>query len=413
MNLMTINRLTRLIFLAGALCFSNALYAQVKGLIQIRAVQGDDTRSFQEGGLGLYRHDTKSDELILSQGILDFNVDLASSWSAHGVLNANQDPDVGLGFTQAYVKYQPLSNSNYKWHVRVGGFYPLMSLENPDIGWTSPYNYTNSAINSWIGEEVRTVGAEVTIKRPAKRFNSAHSFSFVGATFKGNDPAGTLLAWRGFALHDRQTTFNESVKFAPVAALNTYELRWQANQVLPFEEVDGRFGYYAGVHWDYLKKSQFRIYYYNNNGDPTTLNISTGQYAWDTRFTSAAWLYKFNNKTRFIAQVLNGKTEMGANALIDNAFYSHYLMLSHKEGKHRVSVRYDYFKVTDNDTTAFDPNASNGEGLTATWRYQLTNKLQIGVEGSALKSVAKNREPIGFNERISQQQIMLNAQWRF
>ena len=169
---MTINRLMRLAFLAGALCFSNALYAQVKGLIQIRAVQGDDIRSFQEGGLGLYRHDTKSDELILSQGILDFNVDLASSWSAHGVLNANQDPDVGLGFTQAYIKYQPLSNSNYKWHVRVGGFYPLMSLENPDIGWTSPYNYTNSAINSWIGEEVRTVGAEVTIKRPAKRFNS-------------------------------------------------------------------------------------------------------------------------------------------------------------------------------------------------------------------------------------------------
>lgn len=124
MNLMTINRLMRLAFLAGALCFSNELYAQVKGLIQIRAVQGDDIRSFQEGGLGLYRHDTKSDELILSQGILDFNVDLASSWSAHGVLNANQDPDVGLGFTQAYIKYQPLSNSNYKWHMRVGGLLP-------------------------------------------------------------------------------------------------------------------------------------------------------------------------------------------------------------------------------------------------------------------------------------------------
>jgi len=413
MNLMIINRTLTFVFLVSILFFSAALHAQVKGLIQVRAVQGDDNTSFQDGGIGLYRHDTKSDELILSQGILDFNVDLASSWSAHGVLNLNQDPDVGLGLTQAYIKYQPLTDSKYKWHVRGGGFYPLMSLENPDIGWTSPYNYTNSAINSWIGEELRTVGIEATLKRPAKRFNSKHSFSFVGATFKGNDPTGTLLAWRGFALHDRQTTFNEGVNIGPIASLNEFDLRWQSGRVLPFEEVDGRFGYYAGVHWDYLKKSQFRVYYYDNNGDPSTVNYSSGQYAWDTRFTSVAWLYKFNSKTRFIAQVLNGETEMGANALIDNAFYSYYLMLSHKEGKHRVSVRYDYFKVTDNDTTAFDPNASHGEGVTATWRYQLSNSWQLGVEGSALKSFIKNRAASGFAQRISQQQIMLNAQWRF
>ncbi|WP_457934230.1 hypothetical protein LOS73_20385 [Pseudoalteromonas sp. SCSIO 43210] len=409
---MITNNLLKLILLCCIVFFSGALSAQVKGLIQVRAVQGDDTLSFQEGGIGLYRHDAKSDELILSQGILDFNVDLASSWSAHGVLNINQDPDVALGLTQAYIKYQPLSNSNYKWHVRVGGFYPLMSLENPDIGWTSPYNYTNSAINSWIGEELRTVGVEVTIKRPAKRFNSAHGFSVIGATFKGNDPAGTLLAWRGFALHDRQTTFNEGVRFAPIAALNESQLRWQANQVLPFEEVDGRFGYYVGMHWDYLKQSQFRIYYYDNNGDPTKLNISSGQYAWDTRFTSAAWLYKLNKKTRLIAQVLSGKTEMGYNALIENTYYSHYLMMSHKEGKHRVSLRYDYFKVTDNDTTVFDPNGSHGEGITATWRYQLSEKLQIGVEGATLKSVVENRAAIGFKQSISQQQVMLNMQWK-
>lgn len=81
----------------------------------------------------------------------------------------------------------------------MGGFYPQLSLENPDMGWLSAYNYTNSAINSWVGEELRTLGVEATIKRPARNFNSAHSFSLVGATFKGNDPAGTLLAWRGFA----------------------------------------------------------------------------------------------------------------------------------------------------------------------------------------------------------------------
>ena len=399
--------------LLGLLFMSLPAFSQVKGLIQVRAVASDDTQSFQDGGIGLYRHGDSSDSILLSQGIIDFKADLSSAWSAHAVVNANQEPNTTLGLSQAYLLYQPLVNSRYKWHVKLGGFYPSMSLENPDIGWTSPYNYTNSAINSWLGEELRTIGGELSIKRPGKRFNSKHSFSVSAAIYKGNDPTGTLLSWRGFALHDRQTTFNESVQFAPIAALNSDELRWQANQVLPFEEVDGRFGYYAGVHWDYLKRSQFRFYYYDNNGDPSIFNRTTGQYAWHTRFSSLAWLYKFTGKTRLIAQLLDGKTEMGANKLIYNHFYSHYLMLSHKAGKHRLSLRYDYFKVDDDDTTAFDPNASQGEGLTATWRYQLTDTVQIGVEGSALHSFVQNRPGSGFAQHISQQQLMANAQWRF
>lgn len=413
MNLMITNTALKHVILSSVVLFSCTVNAQIKGLLQLRAVQGDNVLSWQEGGVGLYRHDEKNDSLILSQGILDAHIDLATNWSAHGVLNINQDPDIGVGFTQAYFTYQPLTSHHYKWQVRIGGFYPLMSLENPDIGWTSPYNYTNSAINSWIGEELRTVGAELTIKRPGRYFNSPHSFSLIAASFKGNDPAGTLLSWRGFALHDRQTTFNEGVKFAPVAALNNDALRWQANQVLPFEEVDGRFGYYIGMHWDYLKKSQLRIYYYDNNGDPTKLNISSGQYAWDTRFTSAAWLYKFNKKTRLITQILNGKTSMGRYWFLNNAFYSHFIMLSHKEGNNRVSLRYDYFKVDDNDNTTFDPNASHGEGLTASWRYNISKALQVGTEISGLKSTAQNRADIGFNKDISQQQILANIQWKF
>jgi hypothetical protein len=87
--------------------------------------------------------------------------------------------------------------------------------------------------------------------------------------------------------------------------------------------------------------------------------------------------------------------------------------LSHKIKRHRFSVRYDYFEVTDKDDWKFDPNASHGEGLTATWRYQLTPQWQIGVEGSALHSQADNRVAMNKASRISQQQIALNAQFRF
>ena len=84
-----------------------------------------------------------------------------------------------------------------------------------------------------------------------------------------------------------------------------------------------------------------------------------------------------------------------------------------KIAEHRLSIRYDYFKVTDKDDWAFDPNASHGEGITATWRYQLTPQWQLGIEGSALRSQADNRQAIGIASRISQQQVLLNAQWRF
>lgn len=409
MNLMNIRVVLGFALLAVV---SNAT-AQVKGLLQVGAIKGDSYATWQEGGVGLYRYDTDTDGIVLTQGLINFRADITSGWSAHGVINAYQDPEPTLGFSQVYLQYKPLTSSKYKWHVRAGGFYPLLSLENPDMGWISPYNYTNSAINSWIGEEVRTLGVEATIKRPGRSFNSKHSFAFVGATFKGNDPAGTLLAWRGFAMHDRQTTLNEEVAFAAVASLDTPQLQFQANQVLPFEEIDGRFGYYAGVHWDYLKKSQFRFYYYDNNGDPAAVNYSTGQYAWDTRFASAAWLYKFNAKTRLITQVMSGSTAMGDTRGVDNRFYSHFVLLSHKMASHRVSIRYDYFEVTDKDDWAFDPNASHGEGVTATWRYQLSPQWQLGIEGSALHSQVDNRAAMDIAEKVSQQQISLNAQWRF
>ena len=392
-------------------CFQ--VKGQVNGLIQVGVINGDDKLSWQQGGVGLYRFDNNHDGIVLSQGLVEFRQDLTAAWSAHGVVNAYQDPESKIGFSQAYVKYQPLTKSRYKWHLRVGGFYPLLSLENPDVGWISPYNYTNSAINSWVGEELKTFGFEATLKLPGRSFRSPHSFTFVGATFKGNDPAGTLLSWRGWAMHDRQTLFNEAITFAPIASLSTPQLQHQANQVLTFTEVDGRFGYYAGIHWDYLKKSQFRFYYYDNNGDPAVLNRNTGQYAWDTSFSSAAWLYKLTGRTRIIAQMMFGQTAMGKYRGVDNRFYSHFILLSHKMSKHRFSLRYDYFKVTDRDTWEFDPNASEGKGITATWRYQLTSNWQLGIEGAAMDSQADNRAAIGFKSSFSQQQITFNTQFRF
>ena len=48
--------------------------------------------------------------------------------------------------------------------MKTGAFFPTISLENDDLGWTSPYTLTPSAINSWIGDELRTIGSEAILR---------------------------------------------------------------------------------------------------------------------------------------------------------------------------------------------------------------------------------------------------------
>ncbi len=48
--------------------------------------------------------------------------------------------------------------------MKSGAFFPTISLENDDLGWASPYTLTPSAINSWIGDELRSIGSEATMR---------------------------------------------------------------------------------------------------------------------------------------------------------------------------------------------------------------------------------------------------------
>src|SRR6202022_1618441 len=60
------------------------------------------------------------------------------------------------GLVQAYVDLY-----NEHWRLRAGSFWLPTSRENIDPLWTSPYTITYSALNSWIGQEVRPIGADL------------------------------------------------------------------------------------------------------------------------------------------------------------------------------------------------------------------------------------------------------------
>ncbi len=263
---------------------------EVSGLVQARFVAGDSEPSFLNRGTGLFRHDD-SDSFEVAHAFLQLKSELSSNLNLHAVLNHTQSPESFTNFTQLSLRYKPIWSAKYRWQFRAGMFYPEFGFENPDMGWISPYNYTHSAISSWIGEEIRTIGGEFKVTRPG-RFHggSPHTFSLVGSIFKGNDTTGTILAWRGWGLHDKQASLNERIFFARYPSIGIgQELEPQAAWVEPFREVDGRFGYYVGGHWDYQQKSRVRYYYYYNNNADELVLARGGQYAWHTRFHSLSW----------------------------------------------------------------------------------------------------------------------------
>ena len=121
-----------------------------------------------------------------------------------------------VDLTEAYLEWRPVPRSANRYRIKVGAFYPRISLENVGPGWGSPYSISPSAINTWVGEELRSVGMEFTWSRRLKMLGDAHTFSLNAALFAGNDPAGGLIAWKGWSIHDRQSRFNDEVPLPPI-----------------------------------------------------------------------------------------------------------------------------------------------------------------------------------------------------
>ena len=62
------------------------------------------------------------------------------------------------GLSEAYLVFKPTPAGDTRYSVRAGLFYPPVSQEHQGPAWIDADMITPSAINSWIGEEVKVVG---------------------------------------------------------------------------------------------------------------------------------------------------------------------------------------------------------------------------------------------------------------
>ncbi len=83
-----------------------------------------------------------------------------------------QDAAHPFALTEGYLEYRPYPIDGWKARVRLGADYPPVSLEDTAAGWSSPYTISNSALNSWIGEEIRTVGLDAQLEWLGTRLGS-------------------------------------------------------------------------------------------------------------------------------------------------------------------------------------------------------------------------------------------------
>src|SRR6185437_10467239 len=181
---------------AKALDLSDDL--SITGYVDARLIAPTDQKSWLKGGQGKFRYGSGQNfggEAILQA---DWRVTDGLNVIAVGRLEP-QTPSIADAL-ETYVRYAPQSEGPFSWSVKAGAFFPTISLENDDLGWASPYTLTPSAINSWIGDEIRTIGSEGTL-----RWNggSLGTISLIGALTCCNDEAGVLIADRGWAMDDR------------------------------------------------------------------------------------------------------------------------------------------------------------------------------------------------------------------
>ena len=364
-----------------SLVFSIASYAETDFLLRGTWALKENTQSFQDFGQNHQRFE--GDGLHLSQAVISTNQRLFDDWTLSGALNAYSDGEERLNVSQLYIKYRPLSASSIKPEVKVGAFYPAISAENTDIAWLSPHFLTNSAINSWIGEELRTGGVELSFRQSGRQVRSNWSWKVLASLFKGNDSTGTLLSWRGFALHDRQSLYNDRVNFLPIPGVIDEDKLDAPAWTEPFREIDNRFGYYFGTHVAYKRSAEMRYYYYDNNADANAVDPDR-IYAWHTRFHSLTLRYLPRPDLTLFSQLLYGDTLMGEN-IVDNDFASAYVAAAldlNTVGLKDLTaaVRMDWYRVIDNDNTMYDPNGSRGNAYTISVKYDITSRFSVTTE---------------------------------
>jgi len=167
-----------------------AIDFEFDGFADFRLVAPDGERSWLDGGLGKLRYGDGNSDFQFAGAVGQGSVLFTPEIVAIAVLRADPSQSTFLLPMETYVRYRPVSTTPWRWSVKAGAFLPPFSLENTEVGWASYWTLTPSAINSWFGDELRTIGGEGSLEWRREE----GTLALTGALFGWNDPAGVMIA---------------------------------------------------------------------------------------------------------------------------------------------------------------------------------------------------------------------------
>ncbi|HTC51421.1 MAG TPA: hypothetical protein VK700_05750 [Steroidobacteraceae bacterium] len=365
-----------------ALAMARAQATDWDAALDVRLVGADAPAAVADGGLGILRYGADRDGLQLGRArlalsqelgdVLSFKVDV-SAWGQH-------DRNV-LDVTEAYLQLHPYPLGDWRARLKLGAFYAPMSLENRTDGWESPYTLSFSAMDSWVAQELRTIGTELKLEWLGT--HSGHDFDASAAfgVYGWNQGAGSALSVSGFTISDWQGSLfgrvgRGSYPFGPIDEYHQY---------------DNHAGTYEGLDVHYLDRVTLEALHYDNHANPTADDEVSGAYAWQTRFDTVGLRAENDDGWTAIVQWMAGETfvEPDELGLLGWKFVTRYVLVAKRAGRSTLSARFDDFQVAAQQTSSLGDQG--GHAVTLAYRFEPDAHWRFTLEGVRARGFQTNR----------------------
>jgi hypothetical protein len=375
---------------------SDGAVFHVTGYGDVRLVAPPATDAYLDGGLGKLRFGADDANFKLGDAIAEASL-AGDAWSAQADARLNAAYGPAIDLLEAYVRYAPQSNTQWRWSARAGAFFAPLSLENEQVGWSSFWTVTPSAVNSWVGAELRTVGAEGTLEW----HSNGNDVTLIGALFGFNDTAGVLIAERGWNFDDRAAGLFEAARLPDAVAVAAH--RAPPLEMHLFREIDDTPGWYLDLSYEIDGQTGFEFMRYDNAADPTRPR------AWHTSFWDLGFRRQIGAVT-LLSQAVSGGTVIRPSAASFTAtdFKAAYVLIGWDLDAWWLAARADLFQ-TRTRTAALTPSplSEDGHAFDVTASFLPRSWLRLSAEYLLIDDTRAQRAFVGDAPHQTENQFQL------
>lgn len=384
-------------------------------LLDARIVAADGHRSWSTGdGLSKSRFSGAADggmkvDAVPVEADLIWQPRFTNTLTGNVSAGWQRDQEHPVDLYEAFLTWLPERKGNFGVSLKGGLYWPEISLEHATGGaWSTVYTITPSAINSWVGEEVKVLGGEATLYATVGQ----QQFSLTGGLFGFNDTSGTLLSFRGWSLSDAKAT---AFGHFPLPPLNSFMQRAQEDQTRSALEIDHRVGWYGRFEWKASEPVSVNFFYYDNRGNPQAVNQNL-QWGWRTRFANLGMTADLGPNTRLLMQGMVGTTQMGFKTggvvWVNTKYRSAYALVSQTVGTGAISGRVEFFDTRERGSQMSPRESEDGWAVTLAGRMPITTWLTGFVEGMHIRSDRGRRTDLGIPATENQNVLQFSLRAR-